>query len=571
MANKNSNTVKQERNSNAKRGGSRKRGHRSRGKEFEVNLPDASLNKADLPHVVTDSKGPNDVAWYKNIPTLVKDYANVFFATIAGLTYDPQEFQNPTTPTWTPGDANYRVTTPSGILELTVAPIMGLSTAGTSPANIAAEQLYNLIRKENSGARNYDKTDVMVVGLSLNSAYMLYEVLIRVYRLLGSYTWENRYLPDVLVEMMGFDPGALRSNYASFRGVLDMMAYRLASINFPDQFDFIKRQSWLFSNVYKDSETNVAQMYYFKPAGFYVLNESGITQDNLNILKWNRFDEVFGKISGINLDDIQTAIDTILNPIMGSQDIGVISGDIAKAFGGNGMIAFKAVEDYSELQPIYSKEVLMEIENATVFDTIPNNMDIKMSVAQSTDLKTGPILLQNPYFPETRNMAAKSFRKTLVNFHHQDPTTDDILVATRFTASIRYQPGPTTGYYFNTVGTEIVTGARFGTIGYNSNGTITYLTSAFIQDVVQSGNGVTGVDTLNAINLLADWSKFDWAPTIYTYSISTDDEPEAAILDMENMICDIDKFAWIEKSTLEKINDCCVMSLYKVKDYPINQ
>lgn len=244
--------------------------NRGKGKEMEINVKDSMVNKADLPHVITSAHSNNDPSWYQNIPELAKDVATLPFSLPSGLRTNPL----PAVSNVAPGATTY---SSPAIMTVSLMPTIGYSDAPTSAANIAAQQFYTLVRKANSGAVNYGKTDLMMTLLAMDSAYMLYEHLVRIYRTLGTYNYMNRYMPDAVLSALGAS-SALGNSLADFRGVLDLFAYQLASINIPDQFDIIHRHSWLFTNIYTDAKDIKAQMYAFVPHGLYVWTEGSASQ-----------------------------------------------------------------------------------------------------------------------------------------------------------------------------------------------------------------------------------------------------------------------------------------------------
>ena len=89
MANKQQSNNKNYKGKN-KRPNTRGRGKgRNGNKEMEVNIEDASVNKADMPHVKTDSSKDNDPSWYTHIYPLVNDIANFNYNIPVGTPFNP--------------------------------------------------------------------------------------------------------------------------------------------------------------------------------------------------------------------------------------------------------------------------------------------------------------------------------------------------------------------------------------------------------------------------------------------------------------------------------------------------
>lgn len=399
-------------------------------KEVEVDLAQDRINKADLPHVVTTATKNNDPSWYGHIYPVVNDVASLPFNQQTGLYENvmpelvqlkPEPGQDRTV------DVTYDMTTRSipGIMTFSVDPLV-VANGPTDPINVAAQQMYTITRKANSGSINYDKTDLIMLIQAMDSAYMLYEDLLRVYRLFGSYDYMNRYLPDAVIASLGYSP-SLRTELSNFRGVLDMFAYQLASINIPDQFDFIHRHSWLFTNVYKDADNSRAQLYAYKMNGVYVWTE-GVDGKPTHLTYVSRnslFNQNQDPSYVAKLTDIQSAIDKVMQPLLGSQDVGTISGDLAKAFGEAGMINIKPVADHESLFPVYDMEVINQMMNAN----IATGLNVLGVFANYEDTTSGPYIESHAY---TDRLDFSVTHNYLLNYHGLEPTPEMNLVTTRF-------------------------------------------------------------------------------------------------------------------------------------------
>lgn len=310
------NSDKSRRNTNYKRRGSNKRG-----KETEVNIPDSSLNKADLRVLSKECNKNNDVSWYNKIESLYTPATKVPFDLVAGLPYDNQLTPNDKVP-------NASSWVAPGIMTIRVAPSIGYSNDVNSAVNIAAQQIYVETTRKNNRSRTYDRTDLMMLILGMDSAYMLFEFLDRAYRGFNNISASNRYYPLRLLQAMYIDVDNVQQVLADLRSRINLFAYKLASINVPDQLTYITRHSWLFSHVYKDADTEKAQAYMFMPDGFHVWTEG--QSSGPNYLKYYTFEQVFNLKTAspfIGMDNIDHAIHMILDPLLGSSDVGLMSSD----------------------------------------------------------------------------------------------------------------------------------------------------------------------------------------------------------------------------------------------------
>lgn len=529
----------------------------------EVEAVNFSQSVESNPHVITEAKKNNDPKWYTNIGPVASDYASLPYSYPLGVGLPIQNTNKSSGTLYSKDAKNF-----AGIVTLNVAPGIGVCGNSTDPANIAAQQLYTMVRKANSGAINYDKTDLMMVVVAMDSAYMLYEELLRAYRCLGVYNTMNRYQPDALLRSLGFD-AKIGDSMADFRGVLDLFAYKLASVNIPDQFDIIHRHSWLFTNVYADSDDKRAQLYAVKPDGYFVWTEGASSEPTK--LTYTTRNKVYGLSHPDDLvssmDQIKHAIDTIMNPILGSQDVGVISGDLAKAFGESGMIKIQPVQTYEALQITFNLEVCHQIMNAEI---LPYGSLSKADITVSMDnLTTGPQLTYKPeiilsntgggvYITPTRE------RNHLINLKGMSPSPETNLVATRYNLVLGAQDSNHVCSILS-CGTEIVTGATMYQFSINPKGYINDINiQAVRSDVVMDASTPIGGLT-SVLATMCQLSHFNYCPSLHLW-IGEDN----GNLQYYGVMQDINDFTWIDDATMSSLNTVCVMSEFSAKDFSLS-
>lgn len=533
-------------------------------KEVEENIPQGSLNKADLRHIIV--QGPdNDYAWYKNILSLFNDAANMTIAQVPGLLYDP--IKKGTTAI-TPSQTSF---TSPGVMSIRLATVVGNCSGPQDAPNIAAQQLYTMVTKQNSRDKSYDKTDLFMMILAVNSAYQLYEYLLRGYRSIGKFEPLNRYYPETLLRAQGFS-SQLGQNLADFRGVLDLFAYQLGSINVPDVLDYIRRSSWLFSHVYKDAEDVKAQLYTFIPDGFYVWTEA--EGSNPAFLKYVTREQLFNLTNHTaaiaNLSQISAAINTIMTPLLGSSDIGLMNADIAKAYGDGNMIKIRSVSDYEAIEPVYDKEVLLEISNA--FTPLKTTSEREPSATRGTvcfsditqdvtNLVSGPQVVQSIGLnstgdPITIQGKSPSYIKPILNFIDTEANADNIMVSTRLMTSMEPNLDGTAVDVW--CGSEIVTEYVWW---YHGKGSTTG--NPVVSNLIYDSNFVwySAQSQQEVINLS---TSFDWSPAMYMVSDVGD------TLYYHGSTIDLNNWIFVEDSDLRQLHDVAIMSLFAVHGYNYN-
>lgn len=524
---------------------------KGKSKQFE----EAAQEYTGNAHVITNAKSGNDPQWYRNIPSLNMDYANIPFNIPAGT--ETAIFDASQSTEFVRGGIAENAF--PGIFRINFDPCIGKCTATTDAANVAAQQLYTLVRKANSGAINYDKTDLMMVILAMDSAYMLYEYLLRIYRALGTYNYMNRYLPNTLVTALGGNM-QLAESLSDFRGILDMFAYKLASVNIPDQFDLIKRHSWMCSNVYKDANTDKAQMFLFNPENIYVWNEG--QSNKPTYLKHTKISSLVGTASKMDLASIQSGIDAVMDPILGSQDVGVISGDIAKAFGEGGMISIRPVADYEAIVPVYDQEVLLQISNAY----IGANITVQDIVVNNSNLAAGPYLQQSFAMVVSDIEFAKSITP-IINLSGVEPTTDNVMVSSRLNCMCTKD---LTGDNYQsrvTYGTEVINSFSMYSQYSNQSGATAIAAVGSPTNIIIQKSDLGLEQMAQKLRFIIGLHTFHMAPSFYVFHSVGENIATPDGYTFEGVTADIDNFALLDYETLRRLNETATMSLFAVHDY----
>lgn len=517
-------------------------------------------------NVITET-GTNDVKWYQNVPGW-ENWASVPFSQKLGLPWRP----NVTTGTFNIDNKNWIIKSNvgeymgvAGVMELDFSPIYGYNDSPDDPINIAAQRIYAAVRRTQSGYAGYDKTDLMMLILAMDSLYMLYSDLCRAYKTIGKYNYESCYEPNTLCEAMGYKHDFLMQHYNDIAGFLKVMAYQIASINIPDVLDIISRHQWIASNVYTDSDSAQTQLYLFKPVTFYKWVEgeespthlSTITRKDLFGLPndWTPVDQ---------MDQISKAFNSLLTPLLGSQDVGVMSGDVIKAFGDGKMIQLSIPSEADTITPIFDVEVGNEIANAVVFSGGANMISDEVT-QYLQDTKAGPYIQTSPII---NNMSPRNIGCTLINSMlnldglQKGPAA--VLTSTRLKAYP--QLGADGKWRFDTCGTEVIVQGKVWTVG-SQYGEITYSVFTSFPMLATSGALLSSYQRAFASDLQS-LEVFKWCPMLVPTSINKadmDDEGEEVLgdtLTVLGLMCHAENYTRIPAETLYDINTYCLLSLF---------
>lgn len=275
--------------------------------------------------------------------------------------------------TYTYGQIEYTV---PGIAVYKWYPTAGVATKATDPVNMAIKSIYSFVRSANSGARNYQPSDLFIYTTALDSIYSLYFQIMRVMGLLNLYTERNVYYPKAIVEALGFDYDDFVDHQPAILFQMANWAAKLKQFALPNSMRVYQDHRDMNTIVFTDGETDRAQLYAFVQDGFWtyeVVDEvKGLTLRSL----------VDFETSDITLQTVNTnyratwaatrnLFNAMLNAFLVSDDVALISGDITKAYQVAGFVDLPII-DSSYTTPIGKSDTMLHsIMNADVIAIDP--------------------------------------------------------------------------------------------------------------------------------------------------------------------------------------------------------
>lgn len=453
----------------------------------------------------------------------------------------------------------------SGILSLEIAPVPGIAQDAQDPLNLAAVNVYGYVRYKNSGAKNYDAPDLMLYLMAMDSVYACWNWLKRVYSVASTYSQLNTYQPKGYFAAENIDMDDILSNLADFRGWLNVKANEISAYCVPATMTYNVRHSWLFSNVYKDSDTAKAQEYIYIPSLFYAYDETTSPRGGKLTPIATPGGSFWSGTTPAKLSDLKTILNTMLDRLNYSEDIGIMSGDILKAYGESGLFTLTTFDADVKLEPVYNKEVLTQIENATI------------CTFQKADLPTFAIT-QNPdtnflaFTPHSTYPGNFTMENRFVNFHWDNPSPEDLVVATRLSTSLGADlaPGGSVDLPVTTCGSEIVTSAHIITWAEGTS-TQAAQTGAQLQLIKtnlvynypyigtdMSASDVTGI--ANFLDVFAKLVQFDWAPMVPMGYQTT--RGKAGLI--YGIMWDFDVYATLTPDNMAAINQMALLTEFNV-------
>lgn len=536
---------------------------------------DKDMEAKAYPKDAKPTKGCNDIRWYANNPELLRAAASIPFTYTTGTPLP-----------W--ADANSAYVGVPGVYTMYWTPYLG----NQNPAIIAAaNSTYSDVVHANSRNTQYDPNDLIILILAGAQVFSAFALGVRAYGLMRRYDQQDSYTPRALLLGQGFNPDDLRSKMPQMWFDLNQLAAQLQQIWIPNTMPIIERWFWLNSNVYRDGDSAKSQYYQFAPAVFYQYSAtSSNTGGSLQPIKWMQLTEdtqhaapLVPFPSSHTWAEYMSMMQGMISALLDSQDRGIIFGDILKNYGADKLYSVSPINVDYAVEPVYDKEVLSQIENATFF----SNAFGYGGVQRTTDI--GPIVqlpgktgLQHQFLKaslavsnSTGNGQAHGVGRLLpLNFHQKDmPTPEQIMIATRLravgTRVLGYQGNGSSRYGFYgpaNAGTEVLVWA---------SGCITSGNTSNVQIRQVDFNKIVTARTLNVLTTvdLQWWTAADWAPALIRMAPlelefpTTDVDPatvQPVYGDVFEVCIEYDNYTILAAEDLEKMHQTAIYGLFGV-------
>lgn len=478
------------------------------------------------PKIIPCKNSDNDPSWYSKNQQLLNDAASINTTNVSGYPLDILE------PTLGHSAAPVAREVP-GVLALNIVPSIGNydSSNATSAVNLAAKNIYSYVRHANSGSANYDAPDLMMAILAADQVFSAISLAVRAYGIAMNYNQLDRYTPDALLKAMGFDPNKVTGALAQFRYYINQAIARASVIWVPSDMSIVARHYWMYSNVYRDSENAKAQYYLYTPVNFLKFEPTAeSTGSSLSTVRW-------GNNTFKGPQDWYDMITSMLDPIISDEDMGIMFGDLLKAYGSNNLFTMNQIPDNYTVMPVHNPEVLSQIHNTT---TAPVD-------------ESGVSQKNNIIYQHKGTMDRKAFHAYLdtFNFWTASPDPSTVMVSSR----LRAWP---TGVESDPDG-KVTSGVVCGTEYANSFSLFFYDTNNNLQRQLfrsMNQNLITGY-----IGML---SKFDWMPQFGDYSYTAGDTILKDTYKVNSFIMDLDNYTEVGSRTVEKMHSVALFSEFGV-------
>lgn len=493
----------------------------------------------------------NPFAWYNAYPLLTEYAGTVPFGIPLGASI------NLKTPESTATGLDAQVI--SGIMRLDFIPTIGYSTDNSSPINRAAINWYTFWRQAQKASADYEHADMMIGYVAIDSLFMYHKMLQRIIGVANLRTPLNLYTIDAIMQSLGVSPSDVRTNIDRLWGYVNQLAVDLKTIAMPKDIDFRYRHEWMCSGIYTDGDQVRSQMYIFNPIGFWKYDNTAETGSQLQFV----FSPTYTTQPATVSATVQQLIDfgeSLKVAIFGDSDIATISGDVLNALGSANIAQADMTDRFYQVVPAYSQTVLSQIENSTALGQIAN--PASLTISQDPAVNSGAIIFK-PTFTGYNSAAGKTKQhKHYLNFHHEKPSVDDVIEATRLTVMFNGKYNQDGSYEPTAFGSEIITQYSIWTLipGQQPKSIIVgnrYFSNEIMFDTQQSYK-----DLGDYVTLISAISTFDWHPTIYTFLY--DSANTALAPNCRGALADLDVTGVIDDLQLQEMHYAALTSLFRL-------
>lgn len=379
--------------------------------------------------------GYNEPGWYNRNDRLVQDAVKVSFASQLGR---PIEMSSNAL---FPEKYSINDYTVPGVMVLKMVNTPGIARNASDGVNLAASMIFQKMRKDLSTYASYAAADVIMYCLGIDSIFSQYANIARLFGLCGAYSAYNLYAPrDLICAAYGFSYAEfdeIVKNLNDYRARFNNLIFKASTLYLPVDFTIISRHSWLYSNYFLDTVGKKSQMYIHRMMGFHKLNETLST--NGTALEYI---EHATTLSGL-LDEFAVSIEMYRN----SDSMLKIAADMRRAYQDSSSWQLAYVDEAFLIPPMPMDDYLRnQVHNLDVFPT-PAYNEIKNRATNpeqsllgtwhiSQDVNKNIVLFQ-PIFTKAKtdvdhySQFAPLMCNKILDFNHEEVTSDDILEATR--------------------------------------------------------------------------------------------------------------------------------------------
>lgn len=517
----------------------------------------------------TISRSPNnDISWYSRYPNLLLGAGQFPYPNKPGSLVNFGSMQMFANAAAESGIALETQMAVPGIAVLDWYPSVGYSNSSLDPASVVCKELYARVRQAYSSDLDVDGPDILVYLMSLDSVFAYIAWLKRIYRACTAWSPENYVLPDAVFRACNIsaaDQSYLLQHRMRLWNEINTLVLQTRQFKCPAVMDIFNRHYWLSDNIYTDANSLNSQLYMFNPAGLYfyearnvpdvtpVIQASGL---NLTPMPY------FGYSREANEDAVSYLIRygrSMLQDLIDWAECYTINGYLQRAFVDTPSFMVDELGAGEALMPVYSEEVLTQIENSFAVSGITRSM----ISGTSNPLRVGMHVAQNPATNTVVSLPAYTYGSTtagffaLSNFNHwlsirsDVPTVADSVIASRLKYGIRSESRAT--------GAGITVELDCGTemplcwsLVFKQGDASDYS----VEPLHQMPTATTAPNASTSNRAAFMLAQFDWAPFYFLYGKGTPAAPQSQPL----LVGDIHNLTTVTQQDMLNLHRVCLYS-----------
>lgn len=485
---------------------------------------------------------PNNPSWYYPNTQLLNAAASLPFSNLQGLSVD----------LWTENLTSLNEMPFPGIAQLNYVPSLGCTKAAVDGPTMAARYIYSFVRHANSGSRNYEAPDLYMYIMAWCSAASVIEEMKRVYGTMRAFIPKNRFYPAAMVTAMGGDFNNLSGNLPAFRALINLNVARLNALKIPAGLPILERWKQLATTYYMDGKTTKCQLYV--PKMLYALKWEQTAMETGSALSYYDFED---DPCYYSIEACQQILDDLLGSMIENEDLGIMSGDILKAYGEGNCASLSMIDDDYICLPVESDEMLYQIHNAEFVGTPTFTDYIHAWQTPEGVIQSETTFLDNG--TSINGIYNLPWRKGCLDFYKADPTPEDVIVATRWMyagrAPSEKEGAPETLYTVTDTGSDIMCYCR---IISDPNAGGLYTDPIVTSNTIYRGD-VTGALLNSQACAKLTLSAFDFAPIMWLVcnSNASGNMFDSRTVPMTN----IENYTFIDRDIIARMNHVVMLNM----------
>lgn len=505
----------------------------------------------------TNAIGDNNPSWYIPDPMVMDQATRVSFSNFVGV---PVELD----PTNSLSGLGSTVLKPGAAMQVFTNPSPGYTQwddAKSAAINQQAFRTYARLSSINAKNTQYTPNDVATIILAVGELIKMFSVAQRAYGLLWTYNVRNRLMPANLIDLSGVDSSLLVEKAADYLTEFNTLIVEANRIPFPANIEYFKHCAEMYSNVYQDSDSSMSELYVPLPWSTWDLYEDAVLEGTL--LSTHNFWSEVSEYIPLDPWDLLAIIRGKIDALLSSSTYNYVYSDIINLAAKDSsvqILKFVPVDPTYAVIPVYDKEWLLKINNATIVGEPlgTSQMADPDHHTEYNDVVPNKDILTLRYAPQwIRTYPDLGFQK-IMNFYDDSPTLEERVIATRLMFGSGMDMFPMKGEVKSPDPTKYYTNQTVG-LGDSYIVGINVWTRYFTGAAPGYSLSTSAVD-VTSLSTPSILTRFSQHPYIYEYKIVD------GKMALAGLVGDLDFFTTLDFDTLARINRLALFALFDVKD-----